>query len=307
MGNKNYFYVVKQENNKCFIAPLDSFQGDCFNAAIQVQVTNKSNNIIGNIHIPVYLYLDREDTESLSGWDGNYLLNEDEKILTPTGYGALTNSKLSGILFGQIKKNNSLEQGLFIYGGGNRFLDATAAGTFSINSDKGYFSTSKENGIKMGSGNGTGLEIDLAAATLKYLNNNFAIDSDGVVQKLTLSKDVLISKDNINGLNSSLSALSTGIQSNANEILSIKQDYATQNNLSTLDTKVVNNANEIATIKKDYVTKTLLSTSLKDYETIENVSKLTEVIRELQEKIVELEEEINNLKLPPVEEEEKEE
>lgn len=201
IGDEEYFYIVSQENNKCFIAPLDTFIGDCFNAAVQVKVSQNGTEI-GNIHIPIYLYLDREDAESLDGWDGNFILNEDEKILTPTGYGAFDEALFSGILFGQIKKGDSLDQGLFLYQGGKRLLEATAAGYVTFDTQGKGIIMASLNGVyfeSMTDSDNNGFSIDLANAEIKYFNNNFAIDKSGIIQALTLSDSIQINGENIKG------------------------------------------------------------------------------------------------------------
>lgn len=210
LGDEEYFYILSQEDNKCFIAPLDTFIGDCFNAAVQVKVSQNGTEI-GNIHIPIYLYLDREDAESLDGWDGNFIINEDERILTPTGYGALDNALFSGILFGQIKKDDSLDQGLFLYQGGKRLLEATAAGYITLDSQGKGIITASMNGIQLESmtdSTNNGFVINLATAEIKYFNNNFAIDKSGTIQALTLAKTVQI--DGIN-IKDEISDNSTGL------------------------------------------------------------------------------------------------
>ena len=179
LGDEVGLYKVQVQDNKGVFAPLDSFNGNCYNIALCVHVS--LNDIyIGNIHIPIYLYLDREDAESIDEWDGNRVLNGSEIIITPTGYTALDNAAISGVLLGQIKNGNSLERGLFAYSGGTRILTATPAQ---------FLLESKEKN----------LSIDLISGILKYsIGTNFSLDENGVIQALTLGDNVQIDSKNIN-------------------------------------------------------------------------------------------------------------
>ena len=89
----------------------------------------KNNNVeIANIHIPVYLYLNRYGNAAINGWDGNTISINDEAgiILSPqVGAGQKeSDNSFTGVLMGSVKESGSkeIETGLFGYHAGQRTI-----------------------------------------------------------------------------------------------------------------------------------------------------------------------------------------
>lgn len=190
-------------NNIHYIVPFDYFQGDCTNLAIYVEVYKGKSNKIGDIHIPIYAYLDRF-SQNIKNWNGNYVLNNNETIISPIGY---LDENITGTFLGKVKNSNSeIKSGLFNY----------------INGQKA-------------------VEISSDEVSINYQNNNFELDKNGIIQKLTLGDSVLINGNNIDenivngnkGLGKVLSNYVTN--ENLNDILS---GYTTDETFTKLDSAI---------------------------------------------------------------------
>ena len=226
LGDKQGLFIVEDanlKNNQKRISPMDSWLGDTLNTAVLVTVY-KDGAKIGDIHIPIIMYLDRMDTESLASWDGNYIVNDNEKFLTPIGYESVINEDgFSGIFLGRIQSDNNVESGLFSYDAGMRVLNADSLGSIYIGpKSDAYIGASA-----------AGLEI-------KYINDNFTLDKNGIIQNLTLGDNVVIVGENISdaitfddenatGLGKVLYDLKSSIESTSGEGFdNIQQNYVTK-------------------------------------------------------------------------------
>lgn len=203
-NNENVF----EKNQKMFI-PAESYDGECVTSGLECSVlSNASNQIIGKIHIPIYLYLNRYSNSALNDWDGNKIeINEEGSyILTPqTGAGKKEeDNSFTGMLMGTVKDalTNTQKIGLLGYNKGEQsiFFDAESGGVilgkgtngqiiidpkaqksylFSHNywkeyNNKGFPVRYTEDNVS-----GEGLLIDLATPEIKYGNGNFLIDKNG--------------------------------------------------------------------------------------------------------------------------------
>ena len=226
LGDKTGLFIVNDSSlsdNQKRISPIDTWLGDIFNSAILVTVY-KDGTKIGDIHIPVAMYLDRKDTESLREWDGNYITNGDEKFLTPIGYGSISNENgFNGIFLGRVQSDSKLEQGLFSYSAGTRILSADDSGSIYIGPKSNAY-----------------IGATAAGLEIKYINDNFALDTDGILQKMTLGSEVVISGENISddipfdnadatGLGKVLYNLKLSIDNSSSEgFEDIQQNYVTK-------------------------------------------------------------------------------
>lgn len=120
-------YEARTINNIKYIKPKDTFDGMCVSNGIYCSV--KNNNVeIANIHIPVYLYLNRYGNAAINSWDGNTISINDEAgvILSPqVGAGQKeSDNSFTGVLMGSVKESGSkeIETGLFGYHAGQRTI-----------------------------------------------------------------------------------------------------------------------------------------------------------------------------------------
>lgn len=274
------FIEISDENlsdNKKIIAPNDIYEGNTYNEAIFIQVYH-NGSLIGNIHIPVYMYLDRVNAEDIDGWDGNFIVNSNEEILSPKGYGSFDSDTFSGVFFGKVNTEDLVKRGLFLYQNGKCTLETTPSSFIigAIDKDNGYININSETGIQLYSGNyksnNSGLLIDLAAAKIKYENGSFELDENGVIKALTLDPSVQISGNNIDedfedskGLgkilskytlltvyNEKMSAIDKNFQdvnlTITNLVSNIENTYATKKELNELKLVVESHTNSLESI-----------------------------------------------------------
>lgn len=183
--------------NKRIIIPKDIYNGGTFNEAVYVKVYHNAN-LIGDIHIPIYMFLNRDNTEDFSDWDGNLISNGQETILAHIGYGNKEENLLSGVFLGKIEDSKKkINQGLFAYKNGVKLLDTSndiILGSESLGQIK--FSNTEAKIYSANQTNNSGFIINLGEG-IKYNNGAFEIDSKGVVKALTLDPSIQISGDNI--------------------------------------------------------------------------------------------------------------
>lgn len=190
----SYYTNNKNQRN---IKPVDSFDGECVNNAVEVLV-KRQNNTVCKIYIPIHLYLNRYGIAALNDWDGNKITlnNELGSIMAPqVGAGSKNaNNQFTGVLMGKVKESNSAtaEEGLFGYNNGIRtiFLDAHSGKAQFGKSGAGQIILDPTNDTaKIQSGNyvsGTsGMLIDFTTPEIKFGNGKFVVDSKG---KLTASE-----------------------------------------------------------------------------------------------------------------------
>ena len=194
-------------NQKHFL-PVEEYLGECLSIAIQADIRTTAGSLIGQIHIPIHYYLNRQINSAIGGWDGNSIqLDKDGGyILTPQiGAGKKENdNSFTGMVMGRSKNSNSSVEktGLLGYNKGEQslFLDSESGGAiFGENkggqiiidpiNEKGslyshdYWKQYNEKGFPLNyqdsNLNKKGLLIDLDTPGIKYGNEKFEIDKDG--------------------------------------------------------------------------------------------------------------------------------
>ena len=183
LGDKTGLFIINDNSlnsNQKRISPIDTWLGDVLNTAVLVTVS-KDGAKIGDIHIPIAMYLDRIDAESLDAWDGNYITNKNEKFLTPIGYGSISNEgSFNGVFLGRVQNDSELKQGLFSYSAGTRIFSAEDSGSIYIGPKSNAY-----------------IGATAAGLEIKYINDNFVLDTNGILQKMTLGSKVVIAGENI--------------------------------------------------------------------------------------------------------------
>lgn len=216
--------------NQKYYIPVKTYNGECVTTGLRCHLSRlDKDEEIGQIHIPIYFYLNRYSNSALNEWDGNKITIDEENgsyILTPqAGAGRKENDNtFTGMLMGVVKDaTNEVEKtGLLGYNKGQQslFLDAETGGAIfgktgkgqiliDPNSDKSllyshnYWKStnydSKGFPISTDDSNtdnitGEGLLIDLSTPTIKYGDGSkFKVDKDGNVTCGTMitSKGVL--------------------------------------------------------------------------------------------------------------------
>ena len=196
------------DQNKVTVSPSSVYKGQSVNNAVAC-VLKRGNNIIGFIHIPVHLLLNKYGLANINAWDGNSVQvnSEGGYILAPQmGAGVKdSNNNFTGVLMGQVKTagKNKSDVGLLGYNQGQR--------TIFLNSQNGsaIFGTSKTSQLIIDpkssrallySGNfwnnydpqtglptsytsqgynKQGLLIDLSTPQILFGNGNFSVNANG--------------------------------------------------------------------------------------------------------------------------------
>lgn len=196
-------------NQKHFL-PAEEYFGECLSPALEIAINTTSGSLVGQIHIPIHYYLNKQSVPMISGWDGNSIqLDKDGGyILTPQiGAGKKEeDNSFTGMLMGRSKSSDSsIEKiGLLGYDKGEQslFLDAETGsailgkaqgGQIIIDpeNEKGslyshnYWKKYNEKGLPVSyqdsNLNREGMMIDLTNAKIQYGNGKLNINSDGKV------------------------------------------------------------------------------------------------------------------------------
>lgn len=168
----------------------DFYSGECVSNCFYIKFLSNLNETVLSFYIPIYLYLNRYGIPSLNAWDGNKIeINEEDNyILSPQVGAGIKNSQtntFSGIVIGEVKNKGISEVGLFGYHEGIRsiFLDANTGKAVFGSSDGGRIEIDGQRAI-LTSGNylegKSGLQIDLVTPSIKFGNNSFIANSEGV-------------------------------------------------------------------------------------------------------------------------------
>lgn len=183
--------------NQKAVKPLDDYDGQCVTNAIEGTI-RKSGILIGRIHIPVHLMLNRYGNSAINGWDGNSVNidNNGGFILAPqVGAGIKENdNSFTGVIMGKVKETNQFgaDIGLIGYAKGVRsiFLDAqTGKAVFGANGKGQITIDPTNNTARIYSGNfvyrpngtGTGMEIDLTTPQIRFGSGNFEVNKEGYI------------------------------------------------------------------------------------------------------------------------------
>ena len=176
-----------------------TYDGECVTTALMCKVTKRENNaLVGIIHIPIHMLLNRYGNAAINGWDGNSVsIDKDGNgvILAPqVGAGKKEDdNSFTGILMGEVKEGGRVTKdvGLFGYANGVRtiFLDAdTGMATFGKTGGGQIILDPSSNKAQIKSGDykasigniaGTGMLIDLTEPSIRFGNGNFTLDKTG--------------------------------------------------------------------------------------------------------------------------------
>lgn len=177
-----------------FFTPVDEYDGECVTNSIKVEFYTGQSKL-GTMYIPVHFYLNRHGIAALNDWNGNSIsLNEDLGAILAPQVGAgkknpQTNT-FTGVLMGSVKEssNPNIEEGLFGYHNGERtiFLDAnTGKAEFGKAGAAKIILDPTQDKAQLYSGNyiaGTsGMMIDLTTPEIKFGNNKFTVNSNGIL------------------------------------------------------------------------------------------------------------------------------
>ena len=196
------------DQNKVTVSPSSIYKGESVNNAV-VCVLKRGNNLIGYIHIPVHLLLNKYGLANINAWDGNSVQvnSEGGYILAPQmGAGVKdSNNNFTGVLMGQVKVagKNEPDVGLLGYSKGQRtiFLNSQNgsamfgksksnqlvidpntskallySGTFWTNYDS---QTGLPSNYTLSNYSKQGLLIDLSTPQILFGSGNFSVDSKG--------------------------------------------------------------------------------------------------------------------------------
>ena len=226
---KDTRYKTKENRNRKFFKPSDTYNGLCVNNAIECIITQKGERI-GSIHMPVHLYLNRYGNSAMNGWDGNSISvgdNDGKQLILAPQVGAGTKddatNQFTGVFMGSVKEagKDKEEHGLFGYSGGERTIalsstDGSArfgrAGLGQIVIDP------STNQALITSGNynedeGKGMAINLSEPSIKFANGNFEVDKDGQIWATQYAtKNMKFDSSSVNGLDDRLDDLDTTVE-----------------------------------------------------------------------------------------------
>lgn len=185
------FFSIESNGNQFTVVPPDNFDGDTLNTALVFKISKQNNNQIAQIHVPIYMNLNRYGIAALNAWDGNSTDVSDGHILSPQiGAGKKDDNNensFTGIFMGVVKKDENDEDiGLFGYDRGTRviFLDAeTGKAQFGKN-NQGKIIIDPRGEAQIYGGNyseeaKTGMLINLTQPFIKFGSGNFSVTKEG--------------------------------------------------------------------------------------------------------------------------------
>ena len=214
IGKRN---VTNLQRNQAAFKPLDDYDGECVNNALECIVSRDSVEV-ARIHIPIHLLINKYGHAAINGWDGNSVsVDKDGSgvILAPqVGAGQKeSDNSFTGMLMGKVKEagKRNADIGLFGYAGGQRtiFLNSqngsailgknnsgqiiidpssNVAMLYSHNywKEDGYVTDGKNAGLpksySSSNENKQGMLIDLTTPQIKWGNENFSVNADGYIK-----------------------------------------------------------------------------------------------------------------------------
>ena len=195
--------------NQAKVIPEKIYNGECVTNALRCVITTKAGGMVGIIHIPIYMSLNRYGNAAINGWDGNSVSIDKDGcgvILAPKiGAGKKEeDNSFTGMIMGQVREAGkiNIETGLFGYKGGERtlFLNAEdgsaifgkgGKGQITIDPNnnkallyshdfwKNYGTDGKPSGYNTANQNNKGMLIDLSTPEIKFGNGSFYLHDDG--------------------------------------------------------------------------------------------------------------------------------
>ena len=195
--------------NQAKVIPEKIYNGECVTNALRCVITTKAGGMVGIIHIPIYMSLNRYGNAAINGWDGNSVSIDKDGcgvILAPQiGAGKKEeDNSFTGMIMGQVREAGkiNIETGLFGYKGGERtlFLNAEdgsaifgkgGKGQITIDPNnnkallyshdfwKNYGTDGKPSDYNTANQNNKGMLIDLSTPEIKFGNGSFYLHDDG--------------------------------------------------------------------------------------------------------------------------------
>lgn len=121
--------LTQLERNQALYKPIDTFNGECLNNALECIIKDKSGNKVALIHIPIHLLLNKYANAAINNWDGNNVSideNGSGVILAPQmGAGIKEDdNSFTGMFMGEVKEaeQSVSDIGLSGYNHGKRTL-----------------------------------------------------------------------------------------------------------------------------------------------------------------------------------------
>ena len=121
--------LTQLERNQALYKPIDTFNGECLNNALECIIKDKSGNKVAWIHIPIHLLLNKYANAAINSWDGNNVSideNGSGVILAPQmGAGIKEDdNSFTGMFMGEVKEaeQSVSDIGLSGYNHGKRTL-----------------------------------------------------------------------------------------------------------------------------------------------------------------------------------------
>lgn len=121
--------LTQLERNQALYKPIDTFNGECLNNALECIIKDKSGNKVAWIHIPIHLLLNKYANAAINSWDGNNVSideNGSGVILAPQmGAGIKEDdNSFTGMFMGEVKEaeQSISDIGLSGYNHGKRTL-----------------------------------------------------------------------------------------------------------------------------------------------------------------------------------------
>lgn len=191
--------------NQRNLVPASKYDGVCINNSFICICRNSKQDIVAKINIPIHFLLNKYGLANINAWDGNSVqVNEDGGfILSPqVGAGSKdSNNNFTGILIGETKYNNKIENGLLGYNEGQRtiFLNSKngsaifgkngkgqividpdqSALLYSNNFWKNYDESGFPKNYNQANRNNKGMLIDLSKPAITYGSGNFSVNEEG--------------------------------------------------------------------------------------------------------------------------------
>ena len=182
--------------NQRKLIPASKYDGVCINNSLICSCygydENNKSFLVAKINVPIHFLLNKYGLANINAWDGNSVqVNKDGGFILSPQVGAGTkdeNNNFTGILIGEVKYQNRVENGLLGYGNGERtiFLNSKNGSATFGRSGKGQIVIDPTNnqealiyGGNYNSKNGTGMLINLSAPYIKFGSGKFEVNESG--------------------------------------------------------------------------------------------------------------------------------
>lgn len=192
-------------SNQRNLVPASKYDGVCVNNSFICICRNSKQNIVAKINVPIHFLLNKYGLANINAWDGNSIqVNEDGGFILSPQVGAGSkddNNNFTGILIGETKYNNKIENGLLGYNKGQRtiFLNSKngsaifgkngkgqividpdqSALLYSNNFWKNYDESGLPKNYNPANRKNEGMLINLSAPSIEWGNGKFSVKESG--------------------------------------------------------------------------------------------------------------------------------